>query len=133
MLEHKGEDLGHLSVSARAAQELTLELPERIGHLRERGTIAQGTRLALDHRQIMPPVIDRPPAGVMGSIDDPPVCAQDLTLSRDHDPIGVNLQADRAVTPPNTPATVRNTFARKCTPMWLPLISITRSPGSPSA
>ena len=97
MLENKGKDLGHLSVSARAAQELTLELPERIGHVRKRGSIAQGTRLALDHRQIMPPVIDRPAAGIMGSIDDPPVLAHELTLGGDHDPRRVNPQADRAV------------------------------------
>ena len=97
MLEHKGEDLGHLPVSAKAAQDLALKLPERIGHLGERGTIAQGSGLALDHRQIMPPVIDRSPAGMMGSIDDPAVLAHELTLGGDHDPRRVNPQADRAV------------------------------------
>ena len=45
----------------------------------------------------MPPVIDRSPAGMMGSIDDPAVLAHELTLGGDHDPIGVNPQADRAV------------------------------------
>ncbi len=97
VLENKGEDLSHFPVSARPARELALELPERIGHVRERGTIAQGSGLALDHRQIMPPVIDRSPAGMMRSIDDPAVLAQDLPLGGDHDSIGVNPQADRAV------------------------------------
>lgn len=52
-----------------------MKLPERIGHLCERGTVAQGSGLALDPRQIMPPVIDRSSAGVAGSIDDPAVLA----------------------------------------------------------
>ena len=59
----------------RAAQELTLKLPERIGHLCERGTVAQGSGLALDPSQIMPPVIDRSSAVLVGSIDDPAVLA----------------------------------------------------------
>jgi hypothetical protein len=50
MLQHERQDLSHLSVSARAAQEPALKLPERIGHLSERSTIAQGSGLALDHR-----------------------------------------------------------------------------------
>ncbi len=95
VLQHERQDLGHFSVSARAAQELALQLPEGHGHLRERCTIAQCSRLALDHCQIMPPVVDRPPAGVVGSIDDPAVFAHDLTLGGDHDTIRVNPQADR--------------------------------------
>ena len=58
MLQHQCQNLDHLPVPARALEQGPLELPEGIGHLYERRSIAQGTRLALDDREIMPPVID---------------------------------------------------------------------------
>ena len=97
VLQHERQDLDHLPSPPGRRRSWPCKLPERIGHLGERRTVAQGAGLALDHRQIMPPVIDRSPAVVMGSIDDPAVLAQDLTLGGDDDPLGVNPQADRAV------------------------------------
>ena len=59
VLQHKGQDFHHLPVAARMLEEMSLQSPEAIRHLREGGAIAQGSRLALDDRQIVPPVIDR--------------------------------------------------------------------------
>ncbi len=73
MLEHQGQDLDHLPVAARAAQELTLPLPEGFGQLGEGRAVAQSARLALNDGEIVPSVIDRPAGQVMGAINDPGV------------------------------------------------------------
>ncbi len=60
----------------------------RLRHLGKGSSVAQGSGLALDDRQIMPPVIDRAPRQMMGSFDDAVMFAQDLPLSYDHDRSG---------------------------------------------
>ena len=97
MLQHQRQDLGHLPITAGAPQELALQLLEGLGQLRERRAIAQCSGLALDHRQIVPPVIDRLPTGVVGPVDDPGMLAQELTLGGHDDPLGIDPDADRAV------------------------------------
>src|SRR3546814_2063398 len=67
---------------------------EVLGKLKERCSVAQGSRLALDDRQIMPPVIDRVPGAIMGSIDDALMFAYDLPLGDNQEAIGINAQAD---------------------------------------
>ena len=74
-----------------------MQLLEGVGQLRERRAIAQRSGLVLDHRQIMPPVIDRPPAGVVRPVDYPGMLAQDLTLGGHDDPLGIDPDADRPV------------------------------------
>jgi hypothetical protein len=97
VLEDEGEDLDHLPVASRALEQGRLQLPEGIGHLQEGGSVAQGSRLALDHRQVVTPVIDRPPGQMMGPLDDPLMLAQDPALGRHDDPVRIDPQADRAV------------------------------------
>lgn len=74
-----------------------MQLSERFRYLGEGSAIAQGSRFALDDRQIMPPVVDRLPRQVMRPVYDPPVLAQDLPLGSDDDPFRVNPQTDRAI------------------------------------
>ena len=97
VLQNEGQDLHHLPVTAGTLEEMPLQLPERFGHLGEGRPVAQGAGLALDHRQIVPPVVDRPPWQVMRSFDDPRMLAQDLALGGDDDPFRVDPQADRPV------------------------------------
>ena len=59
VMQDEGKDIDHFPVTAGSAQHLILELAEGGGHLDEWGTVAQRTGFALDHRQIMPPIIDR--------------------------------------------------------------------------
>jgi hypothetical protein len=87
----------HLPVTTGAAQQLALQLLERLGHLRKRRTIAQRFRLALDHRQIMPPVIDGSPGQVVRPFDDPGMLAQDLPFCRHNNPLGIDPDAERTV------------------------------------
>lgn len=90
MMQDKGQYLHHLAVTAGTPKELPLQLPERIGHLGEGRAVAQGAGLALDHRQIVPPVIDRPPRQVMGTLNDPAMFAQDPHLGGDDEPLGIH-------------------------------------------
>src|SRR3546814_3884405 len=75
MLQDQREDLHHLPVTAGALEQEALQLPEGLGHLGKGRAVAQGARLALDHRQVMPPVIAGPPWLVMGPLDDPAMLA----------------------------------------------------------
>src|ERR1700741_1874381 len=74
-----------------------LQAPEGFGHLEEGRAIAQGAGLALDDCPVMPPVIDRLAQVIVGTLDDPRVFAQDLSLGGDDDPLRVDPQADRPV------------------------------------
>ena len=97
MLQHQCQYLRHLLVSTRTAQELALQLLEGLWELQERRAITQCPRLALDYCQIVPPVIDCPPSGVVRSVDNPSMFAQDLTLGGHDDPLGIDPDANRAV------------------------------------
>src|SRR3546814_1791262 len=76
---------------------MSLQPLERFGQFEERRAVAQGTGLALDHRQIMAPVIDGVTGTIMGSVDDAPMFAYDLSFSDDEEVVGVNPQADRPI------------------------------------
>ena len=65
MLEDQGQDLHHLAVTARPLEQMLLQGPERRRHLGEGRAVAQGAGLALDHGQIMPPVIEGPALAIM--------------------------------------------------------------------
>ena len=58
MLQDKGQDLDHLAVAAGLPEQVLLQLLEGFGQFGEGRAVAQGSRLALDDRQIMPPIID---------------------------------------------------------------------------
>lgn len=58
ILQDQCQDFHHLAVATYAPEKLSPQSPERVGHLGEERTIAQSSRLALHHRQIVAPVID---------------------------------------------------------------------------
>ena len=60
-------------------------------------SIAQGARLALDDRQIVPPVVDGASRQMVGSLDDPWMFAQDPPLGGHDDALGIDPHADRTV------------------------------------
>ena len=65
VVQHQRQDLYHLPIATRTLEQEPLQPPERLGQIDERRSIAQGARLALDHSQIVPPVINRAPWLVM--------------------------------------------------------------------
>lgn len=94
MLEYEGQD-DHLLVTIWALEELALQPPKGFGQLHEGCVVAQGPWLTLDHRQIMPRIIDRAPRQMVRSLYNPRVLAQNLPLCGDEDPLGVDAQAHR--------------------------------------
>jgi hypothetical protein len=97
VLQHQRQDLDHFPVTARRAQKLLLKPPEVLWQLQERRAIAQRSRLALDHCEIVAPVIDRAPRAIVRSLDDAPVFAHDLALGDDEEAIRIDPQAHRTI------------------------------------
>jgi hypothetical protein len=56
MLEDERENLDHLAVAARRLEHTLLQSPEGGRQFDERRAVTQGSRLALNDRQIVPPV-----------------------------------------------------------------------------
>ena len=54
-------------------------------------------RFALDHRQIVPPIVAGATRDVVGALDDAGVLAHDLALGHHDQPLGIHPQADRSV------------------------------------
>ena len=75
VLENKSEDFRHLPIAAGMAQEMLLQRLEGLRQLGERRPVAQGAGLSLDHRQIVPPIIDRPRAAAARPVDEAAVLA----------------------------------------------------------
>ena len=61
VLQDQGKDVDHLAVTARLLEQVLLQRSEGLGQLGERRAVAQSARLALNHGQVVPPVIDRLP------------------------------------------------------------------------
>ena len=61
------------------------------------GAVAQGAGLALDHGQIMAPVIDGPAQAIVRARKHAAMLTDRLTLGDDDDPVGIDPQANRAV------------------------------------
>ena len=97
VLQHQGEDVHHLPVAPWTSQQFGLEPAERLRHLGKRRAVAQRPWLALDHRQVVPPVVDRAAGSVVGALSDPGVLADDMALGHHHEPVGVDPQADRSI------------------------------------
>src|SRR5580692_7679482 len=55
MLENESQNLDHLAVAARRLEHALLQGPEGEREFGERRAIAEGSRLALQDRQIVPP------------------------------------------------------------------------------
>ena len=54
-------------------------------------------RFALDHCQIVPPIVNGAARDVVGALDDAGVLAHDLALGHHDQPLGIDTQADRPV------------------------------------
>ncbi len=100
VVQHQGQDIDHFAVPARLAQYLGLQHTEGFGHLHERGTIAQRSGLALNHRKIMAPIVDDPPRLTVRPLNNTLMRTNDMPLSHNNQTLGVNAQADRAVLRP---------------------------------
>lgn len=97
MVQDERQDLDHFPVTARIAQQMPLQPLEGLGQFEERRAVAQGARFALDHRQIMPPVIDGVAGAIMGSVDDALMLAYHLSFRHDQEATGIDPQADRPI------------------------------------
>jgi hypothetical protein len=65
VLQDQGQDVDHLAVTARLLEQVLLQRSEGLGQLSKGRAAAQGTRLALNHGQVVPPVVDRFPRLIM--------------------------------------------------------------------
>ena len=65
VLQNQGQDVDHLAVTAGLLEQVLLQRSEGLGQLKEWCAVAQGTRLALNHGQVVPPVVDRFPRLIM--------------------------------------------------------------------
>src|SRR3546814_11743389 len=94
LMKDQSKDIAPLPVAAGMSQRRPVQSMEVLGKLEELCAVAQGSRLALDDRQIMSPVIDGVAGAIMGSIDDALMFAYDLPLGDDQEVIGIDAQAD---------------------------------------
>ena len=60
VVQDQRKEIDHLAIPTRLPQHLILQLPESCRQLRERSAVPEGAGLTLDHREIMPPIVDRP-------------------------------------------------------------------------
>jgi hypothetical protein len=75
-----------------------LQSPEGRWELGERRAVTQRSRLALDDREIMPPVEDgRCALAFVGASEDAGVFADDLPLGGDDDALGIDAHTDRSI------------------------------------
>src|SRR5271170_8102123 len=86
MLEDQGQNLDHLAVAARRLEHALLQSPEGGRQFDERRAVTQGSRLALNDREIVPPVVNRCGAlPFMGAGKNAAMLAHDLPLGDDDD------------------------------------------------
>src|ERR1700734_2045985 len=90
VLENQGEDLDHLAVAARRLEHALLQSPEGGRQFGEGRAVTSGSRLALNDRQIVPPVENggRTLALVRAGKDSA-VFADDLPFGGDDDTLGI--------------------------------------------
>jgi hypothetical protein len=98
VLENESQDLDHLAVAAWRLKHALLQSPEGRRQLGEGRAIAQGSGLALNDRQIMPPVENGGRTlAFMGAGKNAAMFADDLSLGGDNDAFGIDSYADRAI------------------------------------
>jgi hypothetical protein len=98
MLEDQGQNLDHLAVAARRLEHALLQSPEGGRQFDERRAVTQGSRLALNDREIVPPVVNRCGAlPFVGAGKNAAMLAHDLPLGDDDDALGIHPQADRTI------------------------------------
>lgn len=76
---------------------MLLQRSEGLGKLDKRCTIAKSTGLALDDREIVPPIVNRLPRPFMRPADDATVLAYDQTLLCNNDTVWIYPNANGSV------------------------------------
>ena len=76
---------------------MILQLPEGRRQFQERGAVPKSPGLALEDRQIVPPVVNRLCWQLVTALDHSGMFAQDVALSRHHQPVRIDPKADGAV------------------------------------
>src|SRR6202035_1087559 len=95
MLENQGEDLDHLAVAARRLEHALLQSPEGGRQFGEGRAVTQGSRLALNDRQIVPPVENGGRTlALVGAGKNAAMFADDLALGGDNYAFGIESYAD---------------------------------------
>src|SRR5271155_169168 len=98
MLEDQGQNLDHLAVAARRLEHALLQSPEGGRQFDERRAVTQGSRFALNDRQIVPPVVNRCGALLLvGAGKDATMLANNLPLGGDDNAVGIDPYADWAI------------------------------------
>ena len=98
VLENQGEDLDHLAVAARRLEHALLQSSEGGREFGERRAIAQGSRLALNDRQIVAPIENgRRTLSLVRTGKDAPMLTDDLPFGGDDNTLGIDPYADRAI------------------------------------
>ena len=97
VMQHQCEDIHHFPIATGLAQHVILQLSERVRQFQKGCAVSERSRLALDDRQIMSPVVNGPLRQVVAAFDDPHMLAQDAPLGRHDQPVGIDPQADRPV------------------------------------
>ena len=90
MVQNEGKNLHHLPVAPGLLEKMLLQPPERFRQFGERRAVTQGARLALDHREIVAPIIDGAAGQMMRPLDEPRVFADDLPFGNDNDAVWIN-------------------------------------------
>ena len=84
VVQHKRQNIDHLTIATRFAQHVVLQLFEARRQFQTGCTVPKGDGLTLNDRHIAPPVINRPWRPVVTAFDDPRVFTKEVTLGR-HD------------------------------------------------
>ena len=95
-MQHERQDLDHLTVTAATLEQDRLQALEGIGQLSEGCPVADRPRLALQHAQVMSPVVKRAPRSVAAQ-DHASVFGDHLAFGGHDQAGGVDAQADRPV------------------------------------
>src|ERR1700678_1184825 len=98
MLEDQGQNLDHLAVPARRLEHALLQSPEGGRQFNERRAVTQSSRLALNDRQIVPPVENGGRTlALVGAGKNAAMFADDLSLGGDNDAFGIDSYANRTI------------------------------------
>src|ERR1700720_1032109 len=98
MLKNESQNLDHLAVAARRLEHTLLQSPEGRREFGERRAVTQGSGLALNDRQIVPPIEDGGRTlSLVRAGKSAAMFADDLSLGGDNDAFGIDPHADGAI------------------------------------
>src|SRR5271168_2787308 len=95
MLEDESQNLDHLAVAARRLEHALLQSSEGGRQFGERRAVTQGSWLALNDRQIVPPVVNGGRTlALVGAGKNAAMFADDLSLGGDNNAFGIDSYAN---------------------------------------